>query len=70
MAVCVCGAGVAWTRTEEGEAIPLDVIASLAGEGRYRVVDYESKPWLVEPVTPAAQVAAYTDHRRTCPRSG
>ena len=70
MATCVCGAGVAWARTEDGEKVPLDVIASQAGEDRFRVVDYEQQPWLVEPVTPAAQVAGYTDHRRTCPRRG
>lgn len=69
MAVCTCGAGVAWAQTEQGEKVPLDVVASPAGEGRYRIVSYETSPWLVAPVTPTAQVAAYTDHRRTCPRA-
>jgi hypothetical protein len=47
----------------------MDVVASLGGEGRYRVIDFESTPWLVEPVTAAAPLAAYTDHRPTCPRA-
>lgn len=67
--VCSCGAGVVWTVTAAGERVPIDVVAAFGGEGRYRVVSYEERPWLVEPVTATAQVAAYTDHRRTCPRT-
>jgi hypothetical protein len=67
--VCRCGAGIVWTQTTDGEKVPLDVVASLAGEGRYLVVDFESTPWLVEPVTPTASVAAYPDHRPACPRT-
>lgn len=68
MASCACGAPVTWARTADGEKVPLDAVASLAGEGRYRVLDLNKRPWLVEPVTARAQVAAYTDHRLTCPR--
>jgi hypothetical protein len=53
----------------DGEKVPMDVVASLGGEGRYRVVDFESTPWLVEPVTADGAVAAYPDHRPTCPRA-
>jgi hypothetical protein len=54
--------------TAEQEKVPLDAVASYAGSGRYRVVDFERTPWLVEPVTVTAQTAAYADHRQTCPR--
>lgn len=67
--VCRCGAGITWAQTTEGEKLPIDVIASPAGEGRYRVIDFESSPWLVEPVSAKAPVAAYPDHRLTCPRT-
>ena len=66
--VCACGAGVVWAQTIDGGQVPLDVVASYAGEGRYRVVSYDARPWLVEAETPRAEVAAYTDHRGTCPR--
>lgn len=69
MAACACGAPVTWGQTAEGEAVPLDVVASPRGEGRYRVEDFEPRPWLVAPVTATAAVAAYTDHRLTCPRA-
>jgi hypothetical protein len=68
MAACACGAPLTWAQTAEGEAVPLDVVASPVGEGRYRVTSFDVRPWLVEPVTPTAQVAAYTDHRLICPR--
>jgi hypothetical protein len=65
---CACGAPITWGMTAEQEKVPLDAVASYAGSGRYRVVDFERTPWLVEPVTVTAQTAAYADHRQTCPR--
>jgi hypothetical protein len=66
---CRCGAGIVWAQTQDGEKVPIDVVASHGGEGRYTVVDFESTPWLVEPVTATAPVSAYPDHRSTCPRA-
>lgn len=70
MATCRCGAGITWVQTRTGEKFPIDVVASPLGEGRYRVIDLESTPWLVEPVTPTAPVSAFPDHSLTCPRAG
>lgn len=69
MAACICGAPVTWGQTAEGELVRLDVVASQRGAGRYRVESFEARPWLVAPVTATAAVAAYTDHRLTCPRA-
>jgi hypothetical protein len=68
VAACACGATITWGVTEQQEKVPLDAVASYAGDGRYRVIDFERSPWLVEPVTAKAQTAAYADHRRACPR--
>lgn len=65
---CQCGVGVVWCQDRDGRRVSLDVIGSMAGPGRYRVLDYESTPWLVEAVTERAQVLAYTDHSLACPR--
>lgn len=69
MAACVCGAPIRWGETQEGERVPLSAIGSYGGDGRYRVVNFDREPWLIEPVKAATSVAAYEDHRRTCPRA-
>lgn len=69
MAACACGAPIRFGRTADGEVVRLDAVGSYGGAGRYRVVDETSSPLLIEPVTERADVAAYADHDRTCPRS-
>lgn len=68
MARCACGVTVTWGETADGDRVPLETASSYGGDGRYRVIDFDRSPWLVEPVTAVAQVAAYADHRRACPR--
>lgn len=69
LASCRCGVGITWVQTRTGEKLPIDVVPSPKGEGRYRVIDLESTPWLVEPVAPTAPVSAFTDHRSSCSRA-
>lgn len=67
MSVCICGATVTWATSPDGRRVPLEAFTSPTGDGRYRVVSY-GDPWLVEPVNAAAQLAAYPDHSKNCPR--
>jgi hypothetical protein len=67
--VCSCGANVVVGETDSGETVVLESFSSYAGDGRYRVVDFDQAPWLVEPVPPTHPVGAYPDHRPVCPRA-
>lgn len=68
MATCVCGAPVRLGQTTDGKVVRLETTASMAGEGRYTVLDYLTRPWRVQAVTAKASVSAHADHGMSCPR--
>jgi hypothetical protein len=68
MLVCPCGAPVNVVRDRaSGETLLVERHASARGEGRYRILDYEQRPWVAEPVLAGADVMAYTAHELSCP---